>query len=68
MRRFSRLLQHVYGKQSMALVAVDEAHCISSWGHDFRGAYRQSVCLTTPNYSVHNTSLHTQWTCMNFDR
>ncbi|WP_246262033.1 DNA helicase RecQ [Azoarcus taiwanensis] len=43
--RFLDQLDHLRDTRQLALFAIDEAHCVSQWGHDFRPEYLQLSIL-----------------------
>ena len=50
---FRRLIARV----DLSLIAIDEAHCVSEWGHDFRPDYRQLKPLLDDHADVPRLAL-----------
>ncbi|MEK7435878.1 MAG: DNA helicase RecQ [Pseudomonadota bacterium] len=43
--RFLQQIERLRAAEKLALFAIDEAHCVSQWGHDFRPEYMQLALL-----------------------
>ena len=50
----SRFIQEKIKQLNVNLIAIDEAHCISEWGHDFRPSYQNITILKDlhPNTNI----------------
>lgn len=50
---FRQLLHNI----NLSFLAIDEAHCISEWGHDFRPAYRSIIKIFSEFDNLHTIAL-----------
>jgi ATP-dependent DNA helicase RecQ len=55
--RFLSQLDSLHERGKLSLFAIDEAHCVSQWGHDFRPEYRALTVLHERYASVPRIAL-----------
>ena len=60
---FRKILMQIHRQGQLVRIAIDEAHCISEWGHDFRPSYKELrwlrsslTCPTVPILTVTATA------------
>src|SRR4051794_31404088 len=56
-RATGEAFRRLVGRVNLSLIAIDEAHCVSEWGHDFRPDYRQLRSLLDDNTDVPRLAL-----------
>jgi len=49
--------RQMVSRVNLSVIAIDEAHCVSEWGHDFRPDYRQLKPLLDENADVPRLAL-----------
>ncbi|MFL6721684.1 MAG: DNA helicase RecQ [Sphingomonas sp.] len=56
-RATGEAFRRLIGSVKLALIAIDEAHCVSEWGHDFRPDYRRLKPLLDDSADVPRLAL-----------
>jgi ATP-dependent DNA helicase RecQ len=56
-RATGEAFRRLVDRADLALIAIDEAHCVSDWGHDFRPDYRQLRPLLDDNAGIPRLAL-----------